>query len=309
LESELDNLRAALDWSLETDAEGGSRLAAALLWFWFFRSYWKEGSQWLELFLNRAAGSEGTRAGMLVARGILAYGHRDLECSDASIQDGLSLARAIDDRRSIALALLFQAILAIARHEHERAKAELLESLALAQEMSDRWLQAWILVDRGLLSFLEDDPAQADQYWSEGLLLAEPVGERFLLGVLLANLGESALYRHEFIPARALLKRGLMLNLELGQKGLTAHYLEVTAAVIGATGQPYSAVRLLGAAAALRETLHYTIESHDPRYHHLRVMMARAGLGEAEFAAAWAEGQALSLEQAIEYALDAPREG
>jgi serine/threonine-protein kinase PknK len=193
--------------------------------------------------------------------------------------------------------------------EYERAKSALLESHALAQEMSDRWLQAWILIERGLLSFLEDDPAQADQYWTEGLLLAEPVGERFLLGALLANLGESALYRQEFIPARALLKRGLLLNLELGQKGLTAHFLEVSAALIGATGQPHLAVRLLAAAEALRETMHYTLESHDQRYHHLRVMMARAGLGEGEFAAAWAEGQALSLEQAIEYALDAPREG
>jgi len=139
--------------------------------------------------------------------------------------------------------------------------------------------------------------------------LAEPVGERFLLGVLLANLGESALYRHEFIPARVLLKRALMLNLELGQEGLTAHYLEVTAAVIGATGQPHVAVRLLGAVEALREIMHYPIESHDQRYHHLRVMMARAGLGEAEFAAAWAEGQATPLQQAIEHALDALREG
>jgi hypothetical protein len=304
LESEHDNVRAALGWSLESDAEVGSRLAAVLPWFWFFRGYWREGSQWLEALLTRADGGEGTRASMLVARAVLAYSQGDLVSCDASLQECICLARATADRRSLAMALSFAGTVAIGRQEHERATAVLLESLALAREVNDRWLQAWVLVNRGSMSFLDEDQAQADQYWSEGLLLAEAVGDRFLLGVLVADLGELALYRHEFVRARAFLKRGLMLILELGQKALVAPFLEAIAAVIGATGQPRLGVQLAGAAAALRETQLYPVEALDQRHYQLRITMARADLGAATFAAAWAEGQAMSLEQAIRCALE-----
>jgi hypothetical protein len=95
-----------------------------------------------------------------------------------------------------------------------------------------------------------------------------------------------------------------MLYLELGQKAQIAPYLEGIAAVIGATGRPRLGVQLLGAAAALRGTIHIPIKPIDQRAHDRHVRMARADLGEAEFATAWAEGQAMPLEQTIAHALE-----
>jgi hypothetical protein len=306
LESEHDNLRAALNWSLESDAAAGSRLATAILWFWLFRSYWREGSQWLEALLDRAVEADAAdhRAGLLAGQSILAYSQGDLESCDAFLQECLPLARATANRPVMALALAGVSHLAATRNEYERAVAVGQEGLALAREVKDRWLQAWNLLHLGAMSQLNGEDVQKDRCWSEGLLLAEALGERSLTGWFLLLMGGLALQRQEFTPARALLERGLVLYRELGMKGQIAPCLEGVAAVIGATGQPRLAVRLLGAAAALRETIHCPIKPIDQRSYNGEVIMARAGLDEAEFAAAWAEGEALPLEQAIDAALE-----
>jgi tetratricopeptide (TPR) repeat protein len=311
LESEHDNLRAALGWSLEGDAEAGSRLATAILWFWILRDYWKEGSQWVEALLSRAKGSEGAgpRADLLAGHTILAYTQGDLQSFEASLEECLSLARATANRRVMALALAGVATLEATRQEYERATAASQEGLALAREVNDRWLQAWNLRFLGQMSRLDGDDDQAHQYWNEGLLLAEALGERMVTGWITADLGELALQRHEFTRARALLNRGLMLNLELGMKAQIAVCLEVIAAVVGTNGQPRLGVQLLGAAAALREASYVPLKPIDQRSYDRKVRMARADLGEAEFATAWAEGQVMLLDQAIQQALDASREG
>jgi hypothetical protein len=85
---------------------------------------------------------------------------------------------------------------------------------------------------------------------------------------------------------------------------------EGLARLASAKGQRDRAARLFGAAELLRETLGY--HASDQADHDKYVASARAGVAETAFAAAWAEGRAMTLEQAIEYALAAdtrPEEG
>lgn len=69
-----------------------------------------------------------------------------------------------------------------------------------------------------------------------------------------------------------------------------------------AEGKPQHAARLLGAAEALRKTTGVLVSTADRGEYERHVSSARAGLEEKVFAAAWAEGRAISLEQVIEYA-------
>jgi tetratricopeptide (TPR) repeat protein len=306
LEAEHDNLRAALAWSLDSGTEGGARLAEALVWFWFLRSYWREGSQWLNAWLVQPEKVAADRAGLLAGRGALAYSQGDMAACEASFQECLALDRAEADQWWVALALAFTAMTAVARRECERAMVPLLEGIALARAMNDPWLEAWILLGQGLVSSLDDDGdglARAVPFWEEGLVLAEAVGERFIIGILLANLGEVALRGRELARATSLLQRGLRLNCELGQRALAALFLEGIAAVMGATGQPRLGVQLAGASAALREAANYPVEALDHGSYPIRLAMARANLSKAEFAAAWEEGQTMPLEQAVAAAL------
>ena len=77
-------------------------------------------------------------------------------------------------------------------------------------------------------------------------------------------------------------------------------------------GQPERAARLLGAAEVLQGSIDYSLPLPDQTDYQDVVTNTRAALGDATFAAAWAEGRAMTLEQAIEYALAAdtrPEEG
>jgi hypothetical protein len=74
-----------------------------------------------------------------------------------------------------------------------------------------------------------------------------------------------------------------------------------------AHGHYEHSARLLGAAGALRETFGLRRPPADQVEHERRVASAKVALGETGFEATWAEGRAMTLEQAIEYALAARR--
>ena len=83
LETEHDNLRAALAWSLgpEGDPATGLRIAAALWWFWRVRSHVEEGSRWYKLALGVAPTPETAldRVRALLGAGLLGYFQRTHE--------------------------------------------------------------------------------------------------------------------------------------------------------------------------------------------------------------------------------------
>ena len=59
LEDELENIRVALEWALESDIEAQLRLASALLWFCHIRGHINEGIVWWERGLSIEATERG----------------------------------------------------------------------------------------------------------------------------------------------------------------------------------------------------------------------------------------------------------
>jgi non-specific serine/threonine protein kinase len=100
-----------------------------------------------------------------------------------------------------------------------------------------------------------------------------------------------------------LYRQSLAPQKEIGDKLGLVQCLEGLAGVACAQGDYEKGVRLFGAAEGLRETLAVHRAPSDQADHDQRVASARAALGDAVFAAALAEGRAMTLEQAIEYAL------
>ncbi len=102
-----------------------------------------------------------------------------------------------------------------------------------------------------------------------------------------------------------MLEEGLPLARRTKDKLGSAYYLLGLGGVAAEQGLPVRAARLWGAAEAMREVIGITLSYFDLAHsgYEARLAAARSQLDEAAWEAAWAEGRAMSTEQAIEYAL------
>jgi len=103
----------------------------------------------------------------------------------------------------------------------------------------------------------------------------------------------------DFERATACYQESLILRQETGEKEGIAAALEGLAAVAGVQGHPTSAVQLYGYAETLRGTLGASLPPTDRSYYEQTVAAARAQLDEVTFQRTWAEGRAMSREQAL----------
>jgi hypothetical protein len=147
----------------------------------------------------------------------------------------------------------------------------------------------------------------------ESLALRREINETWGIAISLANFAWIALRQDDLQQAVVLLVESITLRHEIGDKGGIAWCLEKLAEIALITGQRETAprraeefrraARLYGAAEALRAPVNSTIDLVDQPEYERQVAIVRAQLDEAAFTAAWTKGQAMTLEQTVEYAL------
>jgi DNA-binding CsgD family transcriptional regulator len=175
----------------------------------------------------------------------------------------------------------------------ERAISILEEGIELMREAGDKWETSFMLAHLGMIYLDRGDQARATRNFEESLALSREVGAKFAGIVSLYNLARMAESRDDRKRAEV----------------LYAYCLEGLAEVAGRRNDPERAVRLFGSAAALLEAAGDPLYAHaqDRTRYERAVEALRSRLGGATFAAAWSEGRAMEMGQAVEYALK-PRE-
>ncbi len=301
LEAEYDNLRAVLGWALEREeAEMAARLGGELWRFWLVRGHLSEGRRWLGAALECSGPvAPAVRAKAFNGAGSLAYQQGDYPAARALYVEFLALCRKLGDKRGVGAALGNLGIVAHEQGDYPAARALYEESLALARELGHKNMVANALNNLGNVSRDQEDYAVARARNEAGLALARELGDKGGIASFLTNLGSVAFYQGDYDAARALHEESLALLRELGDKRGIAECLEGLAALHGAQGQVAQAAKLWGAAEALRETLGVPLPPADRLASERHLAAARARLDPATFAAAWAEGRALLLEEVI----------
>jgi predicted ATPase/DNA-binding XRE family transcriptional regulator len=307
LETEHDNLRAALDWGLEQPGEFALRLAGALWGFWLIRGHLHEGRTWLERALEREPdASPGVVAKALDSAGVFAHYEDDTDRAVALHERALALYRAAGDRRGAATALDNLGVVATRLGDHTRARAPHAEALALRREMGDTRGVVVSLNNLGILALLQGDRDRARAHYEEAVELCRGLGNPLMTAVSLGNL--ASLLRDEGDRARAapLYRESLTLRRELGEKEGIVDCLMGMGSIAAADGQPERAARLFGAAEALGEAIGLSLAAIDRAQYDAAIAVARAAVGPNAFAAAWAEGREWPLDQAIDDACSLP---
>jgi len=308
LEAEHDNMRAALTWSLEKEPETALRLAVALARFWEMRARFLEGSRWLEAALRQSDRADfGTRAKLLSQAGTFAFYRTDFEHAIVLHGEALELYRQVGDDNGVAFALMCLGAQHMEKGDHERAAPFLEEALALSRRIGDKRNTAATLHNLGEVERQRGNYERAKALGTESIGLWREIKDDYNLSMVVGWVGLLEVWSGDQPDlAEGFLNEALALERELGYWAYAAYCLEAFAGLAEARGQDARAARLWGAAEALRTDIGAPLPLDARRLYKPSMAAARALLGEAEWEEAFAQGMAMSAEEAAGYAL---REG
>ena len=308
LETEHDNLNMALTWCSQGsgDSTSGLQLAGELWPFWNIRSYWYEGHAWLSQLLSHKPDEQdpGVRSEALLGLGTLSRHQGDYITTQKLFTESLAMCRQTGNLRGTAAVLNNLGTLALDQGKNMESHAFLEESLAIFRELGGGAEMANVLLNLGNVAVTRNDFVSAHHLTEESLTLYRQVGS--LLGIAngINNLGNLAEKQGEYLRAQALYQQSLVIYADLGSRGsvvISFDGLAVTA--IGMT-KPIVAARLMGAAQRLREEIGSPVPPREQVEFDQQLTTARALLAaDAAFDAAWQEGRAMTMEQAIDLAL------
>jgi predicted ATPase/class 3 adenylate cyclase len=321
-----------------------TRLACALYRFWQRHGHVAEGRVWLARSLSRRGLDDEARARLLNAAGVLArvqgdtplareffeeslalfrtlgeqadvantlhnlgsvvHFQGDLRLATALLDESLTLWRTAGDRWGLAMALSFRGSLARDRGEVTQAIALYEESLGLLREHGDWWGVAAVLGSLGTLVGDQGDHARAAEFFEQRMAIRVELGDPTGAAWSQAHLGRTAYQERDFERASRLYRQSLRSYWEMGHRWEPIICLEGLAAATLSAGDPARSTALYGAASAQRDAIMEPLPPPERPGHDQAVAAARAVLGDEAFAAAWAEGRAMTLEQAVAYALD-----
>ena len=306
LETEHDNLRAALEWSMAhpSYAEKGLRLATSLFWFWYFRGHWSEGRRWLEATVSpEDEAPTQVRATAIRYAAMLALHQGDYGRATALGRQGLTASRKLGDAEGIAHCRCVLGNVAVHRGDYGRASTLFKNAVALCRKLNDKWLLGYALCNLQFAARDQGDYERAAALGSEGLALFQKAGDKHHTAWALRNLGLVALRRGDHKQTATFCGESLTLAREIGNVWQVEQNLMGLAGAAAIGKQHGRAARLFAAAEAFRKSLGRHRSPVDQADYDKRVDSTRAGLRNTAFAAAWAEGKAMTLEEAIGYAL------
>jgi non-specific serine/threonine protein kinase len=307
LHAEYGNLRCALEWCLEPPVRGGTALglASALAWFWVRRGYLAEGRQWLERALAADdAGSSTLRATGLLHLGTITFLQGELETATRALEESTSLARAVDAHGLVAFSLGLHSILTIESGEAMRGAALAAESLDAAARSGEPWRRCPALECLSYQALHAGDFGRACRLTEEAVALAGDLGDAWMTGMHTFDLALFRLLEGHVAQAQAQCADAFALFREVGDRFGTAGCFAVSAGADAAQGRHVRAARLWGAMFGLLDSMASPLQASmkmmiEDRY----IDRVKEALGAEAFERALLEGRAMSLQQAIQYAV------
>ena len=305
LEEEHDNVRAALQWSIDSgEAEPGLRIAGALWRFWQVRSHLAEGRRWTErlLALPAAAPRTAARARVLVALGSLAY-YIDWDAGPVRqpYEESLAIFRELGDRRGMAEAAYNLAFAHLLEGDLAGTRALFEESRALFEALDEPVRLAHATAGLAQVITQEGHLDRAQALIEEARQTFEAHGELWGVTFTSGQLGAICLARGDHQGAREAVWRSIEASEVMNARGWSAVAMKGLAILAVREGDPERGVRLAAASVRANEVAGYAappsiVGLDDP------LELVKGSLPPERIDALWQEGRAMSFDEALAYA-------
>jgi predicted ATPase/DNA-binding CsgD family transcriptional regulator len=216
--------------------------------------------------------------------------------------EALDLYRELGDSRGMTMVLNNLGNTTRDQGEPQRAADLYEQALVLARQSKDKLLIAFLLSNLGELAHDQGEDGRAIAGFEEALPLLQELGAKHTSSLIKRILGDIARTQGDLVQAASHFHESLKLSRELGDMYSLAQSLTGLARIIAAAGEPQVATRLFASVESLRKAVDLTLPlAERPRYDQ-ELDALRSALGEADFAQAWAAGQRMTLEQAVDVA-------
>jgi predicted ATPase/transcriptional regulator with XRE-family HTH domain len=218
LQTELDNMRAALGWAAQSgDWQRGARLTSGIAMFWFWCGYPAEGVRCIEaVVLSNPAADDVARAMALTNAGWLSISRGDIASAVEWLDQAVTLATSLGNEELLALAMRG---LGGITSDYERAKALLAGVIELARLKGNPHEEAIGMSLLGNRMRLAGDVKPAGELLAQSLALGRALGDRSFTADPLWHLGQIACDRGDYDHARAMLEEAAAIYRESGSPG------------------------------------------------------------------------------------------
>jgi non-specific serine/threonine protein kinase len=340
---EEENVRAALAWSADDDPGLGLRLAIRMRRYWSYHGRYGQGRRWLDEMISRNPERTPARALALSLAAADAVNKGDYERSAPLCGECLSIWLELREEAHTIAPLILSGRIASDRGDHALARSLLERAAALARQHNST-LVADALLCLGNDAWIVGDYSRSRQLLADALDLFRRIGSQEGIGFTQSNLGGLACSEGAYALARAHLAESidahraadfeaiagvqqnrlgyvslregdpsraraefaecLRLAVPFGWRTTMSVCLAYLALLAIREREAERAVRLVGAAEAVNPYMRHLLPPDQLAILDACLAEARQALGDAEFGRAWAEGQAMTSEQAVEYALN-----
>jgi len=220
------------------------------------------------------------------------------------VEETIELARGSGDNYSLGMAMGMMAQVSIIG-EKDTAKAIEYdnESIRLISSGRGSWgtLMAYFSSGRGAM--FRGDFATARERFRQCLPLFNEMGDIHRTNMINSELAHMDRFEGKLELAEAGYRKTIPVWQKLGHRAAIAHQLECFAFLAKSLEQTERAASLLGAAEALRKKININMTPHEKEDYDKEVADLRNNSDEAEFTQAWSKGRAMSVEEAIKFAL------
>jgi predicted ATPase/DNA-binding SARP family transcriptional activator len=306
IESEEANIRAVEEWARLEPSRClyALRIGASLHWFWFAHGRFREGRSWLEGALAHAGGAPPLmRARALIALGHIAIWQGDAAAIRTPLEQSLALLSTLDEPRTLVVALAGLSTASLAEGNLPEAAIHIDQALALLGGDESTVLMPFALYWRGMIALQSGQTQIARESLVRAIAVGRALGHRPAIGHPLYLLGLLELSEGDQRTAAARLTESLLLHQEIGDRWGMFQTL-ATFARAACEHNLVRAGRLLGASEAMRSVLGVQMPPALKGDYDRLVDEVRSTLGDIAFADAVAAGRAMSLAEAVAYAIE-----
>ncbi len=229
----------------------------------------------------------------------------DVEIARAQIEEALEICRAAGEKFGLGRAYGMMAQMEMMLHNNRKAAEEYEQkAVELTSQMAGTWTGLMLQFGTGRGAMYRGDYAIARERFAYCLPFFVEMQDEHRANMIHSEFAHMDRYEGNVQQALETYRKTILVWQKLGHRAAVAHQLECFAYLAKAQEKPERALLLLGAAESLREKINIHMQPHEHQEYEREVADLRASMDESEFKKLWSQGRGLTMDRAIELAIN-----